>query len=181
MVIATYEGQHDHDIPPVRTVTHNTTGSSELQTAHNDDAGTKTEDIAICPPDKAHKTIGHESKSMEQLNHELKTGSGISDVAASDTVVESCSGAETKSNEQQNGKSGISVSSSLVKVVVHSNSAVVSRPNDLVNGETRNKSEGIAVCHDNLGPESNISEPQKPNAEPVQSFTKKRTSSKLNT
>ncbi|KAH7533461.1 hypothetical protein FEM48_Zijuj04G0133100 [Ziziphus jujuba var. spinosa] len=169
VVIATYEGQHDHDIPPVRTVTHNTTGSSVLQTAHDDDAGTKTEDVAVCPPDRAHKTSDHESKSKDQLNGELKTRSGVSGVAASDKVTKSCSGAETKSNEQQNGKSAISEASSPVKVVEHSNSAVVSRPNDQVKGETRNKLEGNAVCHDNLGPESKISERQKPNAEPVHS------------
>lgn len=44
MVITTYEGQHDHDMPPARIVTHNTAGSNVHTTAHNGEAGTKSED-----------------------------------------------------------------------------------------------------------------------------------------
>lgn len=169
MVIATYEGQHDHDMPPVRTtVIHNTTGSSVSQTAHNDDTGTKSEDQAVSP-DTVPKLTYHESKSNEQLNGESKNRSRDGDVAATDMVIESCLGPESKSNEQQNGKSGIVGVSSPVKVVVCSSSDVVNKPNDQVNGESNDKSEGNAVCHDNLGLESNISERQKPKAEPVQS------------
>lgn len=173
MVIATYEGHHDHDMPPVRTtVIHNTTGSSVSQTAHNDDAGTKSEDQALSP-DTVHKITNHESKSNEKLNGESKNRLGKCDIAATDMVIKSCSGPETKSNEQQNGKSGISDGSSPVKTVVHPSSDVVDRPKDKLIGESNDKSddksEGNAVCHDNLAPESNITERQKPNAEPVQS------------
>lgn len=169
VVIATYEGQHDHDMPPVRTtVIHNTTGSNVSQIAHNDDSGTKSEDQAVSP-DTPPKITNHESQSNEQLNGESKNRSGEGDVAATDTVIKSCLGPERKSDEQQSGKSGIAEGSIPVKEVVRSSSDFVNRPNDQVKVESNDKSEGNAVCHDNLGPESNISERQKPKAEPVQS------------
>lgn len=54
MVITTYEGQHDHDMPPARTVTHNSAGTNTTTTDVNDESRAKSEQsdnvgLAIVP------------------------------------------------------------------------------------------------------------------------------------
>ncbi|KAL6330123.1 hypothetical protein AAG906_040043 [Vitis piasezkii] len=54
MVITTYEGQHDHDMPPARTVTHNSAGPNTTTTDVNDESRAKSEQsdnvgLAIVP------------------------------------------------------------------------------------------------------------------------------------
>lgn len=43
MVITTYEGQHDHDMPPARTVTHNSAGPNTTTTDMNNESRAKSE------------------------------------------------------------------------------------------------------------------------------------------
>ena len=44
VVITTYEGQHDHDKPPARTVTHNAAGADSNITAHNSESRSRPEE-----------------------------------------------------------------------------------------------------------------------------------------
>ncbi|GFZ05243.1 zinc-dependent activator protein-1 [Actinidia rufa] len=43
VVITTYEGQHDHDKPPARTVTHNAVGADSNITTHNSESRSRLE------------------------------------------------------------------------------------------------------------------------------------------
>ncbi|KAK4577067.1 hypothetical protein RGQ29_027540 [Quercus rubra] len=67
VVITTYEGQHDHDMPPARIVTHNTAGSNVHTTAHNGEAGTKSEEVdALCTEDE--ELNGKRSRTKSEMN-----------------------------------------------------------------------------------------------------------------
>ncbi|XP_057506490.1 WRKY transcription factor SUSIBA2-like [Actinidia eriantha] len=44
VVVTTYEGQHDHDKPPARTVTHNAAGADINITAHNSESRSRPEE-----------------------------------------------------------------------------------------------------------------------------------------
>ncbi|KAL6135140.1 hypothetical protein ACLB2K_067368 [Fragaria x ananassa] len=102
VVIATYEGQHDHDVPPSRTVTFNGTASNVLPAVHIGDSGTKIEGCAVshvaCTSPK------HESKPIEQPDSESRTKSRRIDAAASEMVSDTDMGPERKLNEQLIGK-----------------------------------------------------------------------------
>jgi len=101
VVITTYEGQHDHDMPPSRTVTHNTAGPSIHVTTHNGEAGTKSEESNAVSLDMAvHASSGPEFEP----NGESRTKSGVSSVVGFEMVVHSSLGPEGKSNEQLKGK-----------------------------------------------------------------------------
>lgn len=105
VVIATYEAQHDHDMPPVRTVTHNAAGSNVCTTTHNGEAGSKSENIdAVCLDMVVHTSSGPEMKSEEQLNGESKTESGVSSLHDFHVVAHSSFAPMEKANEQLNGK-----------------------------------------------------------------------------
>lgn len=54
VVLTTYEGQHDHDMPPARTVTLNSVGAAA---AHSDEIKTKSVGSSI-----SHDTVVHASK-----------------------------------------------------------------------------------------------------------------------
>lgn len=101
VVITTYEGQHDHDMPPSRTVTHNTAGPSVHVTTHNGEAGTKSEESNAVSLD----TVIHASSGPEfEPNGESRTKSGVSSVVGFEMVVHSSLGPEGKSSEQLKGK-----------------------------------------------------------------------------
>ncbi|KAF2284820.1 hypothetical protein GH714_030830 [Hevea brasiliensis] len=103
VVITSYEGQHDHDMPPSRTVTHNATGLSTYTTnIHIGESGVKSggSDGIV------HKSLDPSGNSEEQLNSELTCKSEGKIVSGSDMVIHSGSGDDNgKSNEPQNGKS----------------------------------------------------------------------------
>ncbi|KAK1567576.1 hypothetical protein Q3G72_013782 [Acer saccharum] len=123
LVITTYEGRHDHDMPPSRTVTHNAAGQNSGTTSHNDESGTKLdENNAVCLDMVVHSSPGTQSKSNEQLNTVTHNTAGQNSDTAShndesgtkleennalclDMVVYSSPGTQSKSNEQRNGKS----------------------------------------------------------------------------
>jgi WRKY transcription factor 1 len=97
LVITTYEGQHDHDMPPSRTVTHNTAGSNVHTTAHNGEAGTKSEESnAVSLDVVVDARSSPEFKPNEQLDGESRTESGVSSVVGFEMVVHS--------NDQVKGK-----------------------------------------------------------------------------
>lgn len=147
MVIATYEGQHDHDMPPSRTVTPNAAASNVLTAAHNSDSGTKSEGNAVCCAIAACTSPEHEGKPIEQPNGESRTKSRSIGVAASDMVVDSDLCPERKLNEQLNGKA-------CVQEEGDPPDKIVCRANKLQNGESESNP-----------PEE---EKRKPKAEPVQ-------------
>lgn len=146
MVIATYEGQHDHDMPPSRTVTPNAAASNVLTAAHNSDSGTKSEGNAVCRAIAACTSPKHEGKPIEQPNGESRTKSRSIGVAASDMVVDSDLCPERKLNKQLNGKACVQEGDPPDKIVC--------RANKLQNGESESNP-----------PEE---EKRKPKAEPVQ-------------
>lgn len=93
VVITTYEGEHNHDRPPTRIVTHNVPGSSTSPTAHEGDVGTKSD---------VHAISEHESKSQERVNSELGTKSAVNKTTGLD--IESCPKPNSKSDKKQNGR-----------------------------------------------------------------------------
>nr|QGQ64053.1 WRKY transcription factor 30 [Santalum album] len=64
LVIATYEGQHDHDMPPSRTVTPNVAGSNSNAAALNGDLRTESEESDI---------VGHEVIVQYSLHPESRS------------------------------------------------------------------------------------------------------------
>ncbi|KAJ6390268.1 hypothetical protein OIU77_024479 [Salix suchowensis] len=94
-VITSYVGQHDHDMPPSRTVTHNTTGFNTTTTIQDGESGAKSgESDAISLDMVAYNSSDSNIKSEEKMSSELRN-----------KWKESISGHESESREQQNGKS----------------------------------------------------------------------------
>ncbi|KAM2587834.1 hypothetical protein EV1_045347 [Malus domestica] len=157
VVIATYEGQHDHDMPPTRTVTHNTAASNVFTTARICESGTTPEGNAVCRDTSPE----HEVKPSEQRKDESKTKP--SDVAGSDMVVDSDLGPERTLHDQSVAEACTTTESDPLYMIV-------CRANQKKTIEMGIKSEGVdmVVC-DNLRPESNPPEQEKPKAEPVDS------------
>ncbi|KAL5581707.1 hypothetical protein UlMin_014149 [Ulmus minor] len=171
VVIATYEGQHNHVTPAARFVTQNVSETSASTAAGKGDSGTKSEGNANCLDIVVHTISDHEIKSKEQPTSEPRTSSATSDAAGSEMVIYSCPGPEGKSDERKNGQSGIKESDH-VNTVAHSTPNLIIRPHDQRNGKSRNnkpESKSFCVVHDKIGPDGNTSERQKPDAEPVKS------------
>ncbi|XP_022727545.1 WRKY transcription factor 1-like [Durio zibethinus] len=149
LVIITYEGRHDHDLPPTRTVTHNTTGVNVHSAAHNDKSGTKVEESeTVCL-----NSSGAENKSSEQLNGESRTKSELSGTLCVDVVDAAILGPENGSNKQRSGKLDPSKESDAVRhdMIVHSKSSSQSTSNEQVmSGKLETKSEIDAVCIDKM-------------------------------
>ena len=105
MVITTYEGRHYHDLPPTRTVTHNTTGVNVYSAAHHDKSGTTVEENeTVCLDLIVHSSSGAENKSSEQLNGDSRTKSEVSGTHCVDVVDAPILDLESGSNEQRSGK-----------------------------------------------------------------------------
>ncbi|XWS36703.1 hypothetical protein CRYUN_Cryun20dG0108300 [Craigia yunnanensis] len=105
LVITTYEGRHYHDLPPTRTVTHNTTGVNVYSAAHNDKSGTKVEESeTVCLDMVVHFSSGAENKSSEQLNGDSRTKLEVSGTLYVYVVDAPILGLESESNEQRSGK-----------------------------------------------------------------------------
>ncbi|XP_050380661.1 WRKY transcription factor 1 [Argentina anserina] len=147
VVMATYEGQHDHDVPPSRIVTPNTAASNVLPAAQINDPGTKVEEYAARHVTGTCACPQCEVKPIEQPGLEPRTKSPRIDAAASSTVADSDLGTERKSNEQLIGKE-------CVREEGDPPDTIGCRANKLQNGEA--------------GSIPSEQEKQKPKAQPVQ-------------
>lgn len=177
MVITSYEGQHDHDMPASRSVTHNSTGPNIHTTAiQNGESCAKSGERDILSLDM----VGHYSsdsigKSKQQLNGESKSKLKGNDVTGVDAVIDSSSGHASKSNEQQNGKSSTIEQSDAagLDMAVNASSVPEGMSNAQHNGKSRmgSKENGYtrSVHAITSGLESNPCEPHVPNSDPVQS------------
>ncbi|XP_037497086.1 WRKY transcription factor 1 isoform X2 [Jatropha curcas] len=155
VVITSYEGQHDHNMPPSRTVTHNATALDIYTTAiHGGESGAKSGES----DGFVHNSSGPNGNLNGQLN-----------VSGSDMVAHSSSGHARKSNKLQNGKSSDTKGTdSVVKDTVPEG-----RSNEKRDGESKTESKVNCAAYSvhaiTPGPENNPSEQHLPNAEPVQS------------
>lgn len=70
VVLTTYEGQHDHNMPPARIVTHNPTSTNGESRPKSDETETRCLDMVVW-------TLPAEIKSSEQLNGELRKVSEV--------------------------------------------------------------------------------------------------------
>ncbi|KAI9177554.1 hypothetical protein LWI28_016657 [Acer negundo] len=161
LVITTYEGRHDHDMPPSRTVTHNAAGQNSGTTSHNDESSTKLDgNNAVCLDMVVHSSPGTQSKSNEQLNtvthntagqnsgtgrtasHNDESGTKLEENNALclDLVVYSSPGTQSKSSEQLNGKSRtkseVTGIDGGLEIVDKSSSSPVNKSTELQNGKS---------------------------------------------
>nr|QWQ79524.1 WRKY transcription factor protein 6 [Zanthoxylum armatum] len=170
LVITTYEGQHDHDVPPSRIVTQNVAGAKNSKTSHNGESTTKLEgSYAVCVDTNVHSSL---SKSTEGKNSETKTKSEETAIVGLDKVERAIVEPESKSNEPQNDKS-VTIEGSDVAL---DSSYLKDRTNNQSNCESETKSEqsGTACCdkaiHVTSWSETNHGEQeQTPKAEAVRS------------
>ncbi|KAJ0110620.1 hypothetical protein Patl1_01865 [Pistacia atlantica] len=179
MVITTYEGQHNHDAPPSRTVTHNIVGPNVQATTCDSESQTKLEkNDAVCP-DRVVDSSLDQSKSNEQLNVESRTKSEVTADGGLEMVDGSKLGPEIKSDKHENCKSEVIGESHVGHEVNHvSSHHGGSLSNDRVDDESEAKSEQIGTAsHDTVVyvtpcPENKFSEQEqtpKPEPEPVRS------------
>lgn len=174
MVITTYEGQHNHDAPPSRTVTHNIVCPNVQATTCNSESETKLEkNDAVCPERVVDSSLG-QSKSYEQLNDESRTKSEVTGGGGLEMVDGSSLGPESKSDKQENCKLEAIGESQVGHEVNHvSSHHGGSSSNDRVDDESEAKSEqnGTAshdtVVHVTPCPENKFNEQeQTPKPEP---------------
>ncbi|MBA0732854.1 hypothetical protein Gogos_016917 [Gossypium gossypioides] len=118
LVITTYEGKHDHDLPPTRTVTYNIIGVNVDSAAHNSESGTKVEER-----ETINSSSGAENKPSEQLNGESRTKLEVSGTVHVGTVDAPTLGPESGSNEQRSGKLDHNDESEVVGYTAHSKSS----------------------------------------------------------
>lgn len=141
VVITTYEGQHNHDMPPGRIVTHNVSGSSVSPTSHHGDSTAKSDGNAASLDMVVNAILEHEGKPKEQLNGEVRTRSAPNDTTDSNKAIESCPSLDAKPDKKQNGKSGVKEESDPPENVTFetgkgSSSSPTSRTNDELNVES---------------------------------------------
>lgn len=174
LVITTYEGRHDHDMPPSRTVTPNVAGTKNSKTAHNGESAKLEEIDAVCSDTDVHRSSDTLSKSTEGKNGEPKTKSEATATASVGLVKSELSAVhpESKSSEPQNGNSRTIEGSD----VAHGRSCHKGSSNDQSNCESETKSEqNGTACRDKVIqatslPDANYGEQeQTPKAEAVRS------------
>ncbi|QCE01967.1 WRKY transcription factor 33 [Vigna unguiculata] len=157
IVITTYEGQHDHELPPGRTVTHNAATNTHTTTM-NGKAGTESEDTAV------------NRGEQKQLNGKSTTKSKVRDMVQFSVISLSNEGPEVKLNEQQQkDNSGTKDDSVSSDVICNSSSGVPCRSNEQLKSEVKPLSEGTKAIHDNPSTESEFNKQPAADAEPVQS------------
>lgn len=177
MVLTTYEGQHDHALPPTRTVTHNTTGVNVHSAAHSDESRTKVEESeTVCLEMVVYSGSVAENKSSEQLSGDLRTKSDFSGTVSASLIDAPISGPASGSNEQQIGKLDPSEESDAVDcgTIVHSKSNSQNTSKEQLSSKLETKSEKDTVCIDkmvHITPRSEcaFNEQRLPSAEPIQS------------
>ncbi|KAJ9169955.1 hypothetical protein P3X46_018095 [Hevea brasiliensis] len=152
VVITSYEGQHDHDVPPSRTVTHNATGVS-ASNMNSGESGTKSGASDGVP----NNSLDPSGNSKEQLNSK------------------SDSGDDGKSSKPWNGKSSAKEGSgaAVMDTVDNTSSMSECRSIEQHDGESRTESKVNCAAYSAHAitpvPETNPNEQRIPNAEPVQS------------
>lgn len=124
IVITTYEGQHDHEIPAGRTVTHNAATSTHTMTI-NGKSGTKSGGNTDCIDTGEGSYLDSESRLNEQLNSESVTKSMTGDMVESHVS----EGPERKLSEQEqhNDDSSTKEDSVSCDIICHSSSEVPCR------------------------------------------------------
>jgi WRKY transcription factor 1 len=99
VVITTYEGQHDHDTPALRTVTHNAASLNDNTTTQNDESGDKSlESKTIFLQDVDRNGSGHKTKPNDQQTSE--SGVVKEKPASKIETVKGSLGTEVRSSEQ---------------------------------------------------------------------------------
>ncbi|TKY57490.1 WRKY transcription factor 1 [Spatholobus suberectus] len=176
IVITTYEGQHDHEIPPGRTVTHNAATNTHT-TATNGRAGTKSGGNTVCVETGERSGLDSASRLTEQQNDESNTKSKAGDMVEFRVINLSIEGPEIKLSEQQQQKDNLGTKDDSVgnDIICHSSSGVLCRSKEQLKCEVKTISEGskdclnvIPVC-DTLSTESEFNKQSAADAEPVQS------------
>ncbi|KAG5120518.1 hypothetical protein AAZX31_14G006900 [Glycine max] len=173
-VITTYEGQHDHEIPPGRTVTQNAATNTRT-TATNGKAGTKSEGNTDDTGERS--GLGLTSRLTEQQTGKSTTKSKAGDMVEFRVIRLSNEGPEIKLSEQQQQKDNSATKDDSVSndVICHSSSGVLCRSNEQLKGEVKPISEGSKDClkvvavHDTPSTESEFNKQSAADAEPVQS------------
>ncbi|RDX83106.1 WRKY transcription factor 1, partial [Mucuna pruriens] len=152
IVITTYEGQHDHEIPPGRTVTQNAAINTHT-TATNGKAGTKSGGNTVCVDTGERSGLDSASRLTEQLNDESITKSKAGDMVEFSVISLSNEGPEIKLSEQQQQKdnSGTKDDSVSNDIICHSSSGVLCRSNEPLKGEVETISEGSKDCLNVVG------------------------------
>ncbi|EEF28519.1 WRKY transcription factor 1 isoform X2 [Ricinus communis] len=172
VVITSYEGEHDHEMPPSRTVTHNPTGVNIYTTAvHSGELGAKSGGS-----NGVVHNLGSSRNSKEQPSESRNKFKG-SHVSGSEIVIFSGSGQDNKLNQLQNGKSiateGSDTAGMDKHTVVNTSSVPQGRSNEQHDGESRTEPKvNYSACSVRTitpNAESNPNEKHIPNAEPVQS------------
>ncbi|KAL2316571.1 hypothetical protein Fmac_030447 [Flemingia macrophylla] len=176
VVITTYEGQHDHEIPPGRTISHNAATNTHTK-ATNGKAGTKSVGNTVWVDTEERSGLDSASRLTEQLNGKSITKSKDDDMLEFRVVSLSNQGPEIKLSEQQQPKdnSGTKDDSVSDVIVCHSSSRVPCRSNEHLKDEVKTIPEGskdflnaIAVC-DTPSTENEFNKQSAADAEPVQS------------
>lgn len=98
VVMTTYEGRHDHDIPAARTVTCNPAGTDSATIVQNDGARTKSEEGAAGSADAAIKVESSDHPSELTMRQNDEPGNKCNATRSSTLECES------KSEEQQQGE-----------------------------------------------------------------------------
>lgn len=175
IVITTYEGQHDHEIPPGRTVSHNAATNTQT-TATNGNGGTKSGGNTVCVDTGERSSLDSANRLTEQLNGDSATKSKADDMVEFGVISLSNEDPESKlsEQEQQNDNSGAK-DNSVSNDICHSSTRVPCRSNEQMKDEVKTISEGSKDCltvvavHDTPSTENESNTESASDAEPVQS------------
>ncbi|XP_027332015.1 WRKY transcription factor 1-like isoform X2 [Abrus precatorius] len=174
IVITTYEGQHDHEIPSGRTVTNNAATSSHT-VAVNGKAGTKSGGNSVCIDKGEHSCLDSANRLPDQLNGESITKSKTGDMVEFGMISNEGPDSKLSEQEQQNDNSEIKDNSVGNDIICHSGSGVPCKSNEQLKDEVKTTSEGSKDClnvvaiHDTPNTGSEFNKQTSSDAEPVQS------------
>ncbi|KAK7299843.1 hypothetical protein RJT34_10671 [Clitoria ternatea] len=174
IVIATYEGKHDHEIPLGRTF--NNTATNTQTVATNGKGGIKSGDT-VCVDTKERSCLDSASRLKEQLNGESITKPKAGDMVEFRMSSLSNEGPESKlsEQEQQNDNSGAKDDSANKNIICHSSSEVPCISNEKMEVEAKTTLQGSKDCydavsvHDTPSTEIEFNKQSASDAEPVQS------------
>ncbi|KAK7258361.1 hypothetical protein RIF29_23934 [Crotalaria pallida] len=176
IVITTYEGRHDHEIPPGRSATHNAATNTETMII-NDKPGNKSGGDIVCLDAGEPSSLDSESRLSDQLIGESISKSEAGSMVEFRVTNLPSEDPESKlsEQEQQNDNSGTQEDSENGDIICHSSSEIPCGSNEQLKDEVETKSErskdcmNVAAVHDTLGEESDFDKQSACDAEPVQS------------